>query len=155
MRIVIQAVEKQREPWIGVGDWQFEGDVLYVRVLKMGDERFEAMVAIHECVEALLCRNDGVPEKRVDDFDAMYERARTAVEKGIVTHKHPDPTNPGIHSEILANPLAEPGDSRFSPYATQHGWATAVERILAGAFGVSWAEYDETVQAVSDLAPDE
>jgi hypothetical protein len=94
----------------------------------MGDWRKEAAVAVHELVEAILCRNDGVSEAAVDAFDIEYERDR------------PPFGTPGDFGEA--------GDSPHAPYHRQHCFATAVERMLIAALGVPWAEYEKAVEAL-------
>ncbi len=112
-----------------VGDWQWGKENLLIHVSELGDWRYNAAVAVHELVEALLCRNDGVSQAAVDAFDTAYERER------------PPMGNPGWDKP-------EAGDAESSPYRDQHCFATAVERMLIAAFGLSWAEYEKSVEAL-------
>ncbi len=89
-----------------------------IYVSEMGDWRKEAAVAVHELVEMLLCRADGVDPREVDAFDMAY-------------------TGDG-----------EPGDNPYAPYHEQHCIALEVEQILIQALGVPWAEYDAAVEAL-------
>lgn len=124
MRITIETIPHAEQRYPTVGDWQWRGDDLLIRVSEMGDWRYEAAVAVHELVEVLLCKRDGVTEAAVDAFDMAYEKAR----------------QPGDESE--------PGDDPACPYARQHCFATAVERMLAAALGMSWLEYERKVESL-------
>ncbi len=74
------------------------------------------MVAIHEIVEATLCRAAKVPDEDIDKFDMAF--------KGD----------------------GEPGDDPQAPYRRQHLMATAIEKMLAAAMGVDWQTYDRAIE---------
>lgn len=90
----------------------------------MGNWRFEALVALHELVEVIKCKHDGVSQKDVDAFDIAFEKNR----------------KPGNDDE--------PGDDPNAPYQNQHCLATGIERIMAAELGVDWREYDRAVMAL-------
>jgi hypothetical protein len=124
MRITIETIPHASQRYPTVGDWMFiEPNELRIRVSEMGDWRKEAAVAVHELVEAILCRNDGVSEAAVDAFDRSFD-------------PEPDAFN------------QEPGDDPGAPYHRQHCFATAVERMLIAALGVSWVEHEAKVEAL-------
>jgi len=124
MRITIETIRHEDQRYPTCGDWMFIDDThLRIRVSDMGDWRKEAAVAIHELVEAVLCRNDGVAEDAVDAFDIAYEKDRAP------------------HLE-----MGEPGDSPHAPYHRQHCFATGVERMLIAALGVPWAEHEAATE---------
>ncbi len=130
MKITIETIpyEKMRIPG-QIGDWQWQsGGGLLIQVSEMPDWRYEAAVAVHELVEVLLCNHDGVSEADVDAFDMAYENDR------------PPFGMPGADSEA--------GDDRNAPYARQHCFATAVERMMIAAFGLSWADYEQAIEAL-------
>ena len=123
MKITIETVPHDQQRYPTVGDWFFpdpdnEPDHMVIRVSEMGDWRYEAAVAVHELVEALLSKDAGYRQEAVDAFDLAY--------------KGDD----------------EPGDDPKAPYHRQHCFATAVERMLIAALGVPWAEYDAAVEAL-------
>ncbi len=120
MKITIETVPHRMQRIPGqVGDWTLDGEGnIAVRVSDMGDWRYNAAVAVHELVEALLCRRDGVSQAEVDRFDLGYRGD------------------------------GEAGDAQDAPYARQHCFATAVERMLIAALGVPWGEYDAAVEAL-------
>ena len=73
------------------------------------------LVAIHELVEAFLCKQNFITPKMVDDFDLA----------------HPELDDPG-------------GDTR-APYHIQHLYATSVEVILAHQVGIDWDKYEDVL----------
>ena len=123
VKIVTIPHEEQRYPT--VGDWVVNGDNLYISVSKMSDPRYELLVAVHELVEVLLCKERGIPQELVDKFDMEYEASR---------------------SEWDAT--SEPGDAAGAPYKKEHFFATTVERLLAAELGVDWEKYGAEVQAL-------
>jgi hypothetical protein len=110
-----------------VGDWQWEGDTLKIRVSKMSDHRYEKLITLHEINEALLAKWCGVEEKAVDIFDITFEEERAR----------------GEH-----NDADEPGDDLNCPVYPQHQIATITERQSAQLLGVNWNDY---ARAVEDL----
>ncbi len=119
MKITIETIPHDRQRIPGqVGDWQLVNGALVIRVSKMSDWRYEMAVGIHEAVEGLLCMDGNIGTARVDAFDMAYFGD------------------------------GEPGDAHGAPYARQHCFATAVERMLIAAMGLSWADYDKAVEAL-------
>lgn len=68
----------------------------------MSDRRYEFLVAMHEVIEAFLCKTRGVTQQRVDAFD----------------------TGPG-------KDLDEPGDDPRAPYFHEHQFASKIEKLMA------------------------
>jgi hypothetical protein len=123
MKIIIETIPHDQHRYETVGDWWFEKpDTLQIRVSAMGDWKKEACVAVHELVEVLICKYDGVSQESVDAFDQNYEALRPEGD------------------------TSEPGDDPRAPYTKQHCIATGVERLLCAALGLSWKEYDDTVE---------
>ena len=117
MNVTIRTIPHDKQRYDTVGDWQLTNRVggLLVTVSKMDNWKHEALVGIHELVEAMLCRCSGVTEESVDAFDMAF--------KGD----------------------GEPGDSHEAPYHQEHMVATAVEMVVAGAMNVDWDEYCKAV----------
>lgn len=90
---------------------------LRVRVSPMSDPRYETLLAIHEAVEAIMCRQHGVTQAQVDAFDLEYDKTHTF--------------------DVNA------GDEPNCPYRREHSQATAIERILAAELDVAWKPYDD------------
>ena len=100
-----------------VGDWVFgdRGELL-IQVADTTDWKSNFCVAIHELVEAMLCRRAGIAQLAVDMFDKAY-------------------TGTG-----------EPGDEPDAPYHTQHQWATAIEQVVALSLNLSWRKHESNVE---------
>ena len=139
----------QRYPTLGDAWWNDgpadEELVLEVRVSDLGDWRMEAMIAVHEIVESVLCIDRGIPIAAVDAFDMEFEKAREFISK--YPYKGEDaPWFPFRGRSVKAE--AEPGDDIEAPYREQHCFATAVERMLCAAMGIAWADYEARCAAV-------
>ena len=117
--ITIQTIPHAQQRYPTVGDWIWVDDHnLQIRVSDMGDRRYEALVAAHELVEALLCREHGITTEMVDAFDKAFEGD------------------------------GEPGYAPDCPYRREHTAATGIEMQLASAMGVEWIEYDAALMAL-------
>jgi hypothetical protein len=125
MRILIETIPHKQQRYPTVGDWFFDdkGD-LTIQVSALGDWREEALVAVHELVEVLLCKHQGVGQQEVDTFDLQYEAKR------------------------IEGDESEPGDSPDAPYKKQHCLATGVERVLAAEFGIDWGQYEDRLNSL-------
>lgn len=92
------------------GDWFYEGDQLVIQVsdrldgAKL-DREEQFLIALHELVEAKLCKVHGVSQKLVDDFDRAYRGD------------------------------GEPGDDPKSPYRLEHRFAMLIEHLMAREMG--------------------
>lgn len=119
MNITIKTIPHSQQKYPTVGNWGFadNGDI-WIEVSELSDWRREALIAVHELVEVLMCKHDGVTQEAVDKFDIEFEKNR-----------HPDNVD-------------EPGDDPSAPYLKQHCIATGVERILAAQLGVPWKDYE-------------
>lgn len=125
MNINIQVIPHENQRYETVGDWFYDekGD-LQIRVSKLSDWRHEVLIAVHELVEVLICKYEGITAESVDRFDMDFEE-----------HRHPDDES-------------EPGDDPRAPYVREHCLATGVERILAMVLGVNWKTYEKEVNSL-------
>lgn len=133
MKIIIETIPHSEQRYQTCGDWFFDCACqgapqdtcdLHIKVSNLSDWRLEALVAIHELVEVLKCKHDGVTSESVDAFDKAFEANRA-------------PDN-----------LDEPGDEPNAPYVKQHCLATGIERIMAAELGVSWKEYEKELESL-------
>jgi hypothetical protein len=97
---------------------------LAITVSQLGDWRYNSLVAIHEILEALMCKQDGVAEEDVSAFDIEFEDKR------------------------LEGNFDEPGMDVRAPYHVQHRIADAIERLLAVQLEVDWEVYDKAVNSL-------
>lgn len=108
-----------------VGDWAIDySGAIRVSVSDMQNRDYEFLVAVHELVETYLCQKAGITEESVTAFDVAFEAAR----------KEGD--------------VSEPGDEPKAPYHQAHCFATAVERMMCAALGLSWKDYEQAVLAL-------
>jgi len=117
MNITIKVTEpRDMRPEVDGVDWLWEpnGD-LQVQVAPMSDWRREILLAIHETVEAIMCKHNGVSQQAVDEFDLAFDKT---------------------HTEDLGA-----GDDPAAPYAHEHRLATAIEMILCAELKVDWQDY--------------
>lgn len=140
MNITVEVIPHDKQRYKTCGDWFYEpnGEDLVIRVSKLSDWRYEALVAVHELVEVLMCKHIGITQEQVDQFDMEFEKQREA---GLA--------DPGVGAEektLLK--IAEPGDQYRAPYRTEHCVATGVERILAAGLGVVWSQYETEIEAL-------
>ena len=127
MKIDIETIEHKDHRYETVGDyWEDEG-VRYIRVSDMGNEKYEFLVALHELIEQALCKDRGVTNEQIDEWDLGFEEQRKA----------------GMRSET-----AEPGDAEFCPYKKEHFFATNIERLMAAELGVDWREYENKINSL-------
>lgn len=126
MRIIVETIPHGDQRYETVGDYQTaENGDMTVLVSEMGNSDYEFLVAIHELVEATLCRKRGITDEAITAFDVEFEGQRA----------------PGD--------IREPGDDRNAPYKNEHCLATAVERMCCAALGVSWEDYEAAVLRLS------
>lgn len=134
MRIVIEVVPvDQQRKFRGkpiMGDWFFSEDLseLTIRMLDFGDWRYNYLYARHEMDEAMLCKNDGITTKVVDEWCDKPEGS------------------PELGDD---NPDSVSGYGE-APYQRQHSDALVSEWILARFLGVDWKEYGEAVEEVKE-----
>jgi hypothetical protein len=95
-----------------------------IRVSRLSDWRREALVAVHELIECLLCEHRGISAESVDDFDKKFEVNRL----------------PGNEDE--------PGDHPNAPYRNEHFFATNVEALLSAELEVNFQEYEKEIAAL-------
>src|SRR5262245_44441410 len=100
LNIEIRTVPHKSQRYPTVGDWFWRGEKLVILVSGMGNWRYEAAVGLHEYIEALECRKNGISQHEVDNFDQTF--------KGE----------------------GEPGDDALAPYRHEHFNATTLERLF-------------------------
>lgn len=115
LRLDVKTIPHKDQRYDTAGDWYDENGTFHFRISDCKNRKYEWLLAIHEIMERALCDVNGVSADAVDKFDKNFHGS------------------------------GEPGDSKRSPYRTEHCFATAVERMVCAAMGVSWAEYDDFV----------
>lgn len=106
LEIEIETVSQDEQRYNALGDWVFDYSDLFkvrltINVTNLGNWYYEALIALHELVEAMMCAANGVSQEDVDNFDTNFKG------KG------------------------EPGDDPSAPYHKQHMIANVVERLIS------------------------
>lgn len=118
LNIEIKTIPQSEQRYVTVGDYWTEGDKEVFRITDCGNRKYEWMIAIHELIEKCLNEHLDITNKQVDEFDMNWKE-----EEGT-----------------------ECGDEPTCPYRESHCFATAAERMLCAAMGLSWAEYEEFLE---------
>lgn len=127
MNVVVESIPHQEQRYPTVGDWQWgPGKSLTIRVSKLSNWRYGALVAIHELIEAVLCEHAGITTEQVDAFDMKFEAERPE------------------------GSIDEPGDHPDCPCRRQHAFSSAIERLLAEELGVDWKAYEDEVNSLGE-----
>lgn len=111
-RIIIEAIEpgEARLPCYaeaGSGDWFYKDDDLHIQVIAKHLSDEASLIALHEWIEAWLCRKAQVTQGDVDAFDLAFAGE------------------------------GEPGDDPKSPYRKQHRRACIVEFLMSDFLGMA------------------
>jgi hypothetical protein len=133
IRIDTTVHSDQRYPtW---ADWQTSADMnkLTITVSELPDWRYEYLSAIHELLEATLCRHQGITQADVDAFDVDYENRRMAGQ---------------AHAACGCEITNDPGSDIHAPYRAAHQYAEGVEYGLARLLGVDAVTYDNVCAAL-------
>jgi hypothetical protein len=119
MIVTARTVQHWRQRYKTVGDWQTPapGHVT-IAVSVMKDWRYEALVMLHEAVEAAICIHRGITQAEVDEWDKAWDGE------------------------------GEPGDDPAAPYHDAHMTATRLERQFADALGVEWETYEKELDSL-------
>src|SRR5579862_3622522 len=106
MNITIKTIPQSAQRYETIGDYWFdEAGNIELRVSDTGNWKYEALVALNELVEVLLCKERGISEPDIKAFDEAYEANRPA----------------GDYD-------SEPGDDPLAPYGKEHRFAENLER---------------------------
>jgi hypothetical protein len=124
VKITIRSIPHDQQRYETVGDWQIIDGEVVITVSDTGEWLYNALVALHELVEFLICHDRGITQEAVDKFDIDFESRRSADNED------------------------EPGDEPEAPYENAHSIATGVERILAAALAVKWRHFEDAINAL-------
>ena len=128
MKITIETIPHKEQRYETCGDWTFDKDGnLNMFISDMKNWKYEALVAVHELVEVLLCKDRKISQKTVDAFDINFEKERAK----------------GLHDEE-----DEPGDDPKSPYRKEHQFATDLEFLLAHQLNVDTEKYADKIYSL-------
>lgn len=118
MKVEIKFIDHADQRYDTAGDWFWneQGTLLTLHISKTADPKTDFAVAVHELIEALACKLNGVLQSEVDHWD-MVEAA--------------EETDPGLN----------PG----APYHHEHMTADKCERIFVEAVDLDWDTHNATL----------
>jgi hypothetical protein len=128
-KITIEIIPHAAQRYDTLGDWLYDritgthDDALTIKISDTCEFRSTMCLAVHELIEALLCRLEGVTQTMVDRWDM----------------------GPGKDME-------EPGADPHAPYHRQHYRAEVVERIVCEMMGMRWHWYEERLMAAMEAS---
>jgi len=121
--ITVSKISHDLQRYNTCGDWRFSPqDELFVFISDCGNWQSELLVAVHEIVEAFLCKATGVSEAEVDKWDMANLNEK------------------------------DPGILKGCPYRNQHISAEFVERLVARLLNTDWKEHEERLDKLYDLS---
>jgi len=122
VRIQIETIPHEAQRYSTTGDWWWDpDDTLHLRVSTLPDWRYSALIAVHELVEALLCKAHGVSVEAADAWDM----------------------GPGKEMD-------DPGYFSRAPYHREHDFALGIERLFAHELDVDWNAYGDALDVLYD-----
>ena len=125
MRIVIETIPISDMRYATCGDyWYDDLGTLQVRVAETGVEVYNKMIMVHELLEEALTKHRGLLEPQITEFDLYYEERKRLK---------------------LVSEESEPGFDNNCPYRNEHALATATEMSMCALAGISWSDYDNTI----------
>lgn len=125
MKITIEFIPHLEQRYNTCGDWVFsESGDLSIKISDTGVNKWNAALAIHELVEAITCKADGITTEMVDQFDMSWTPFGS---------------------------FEEPGEDPRAPYFAQHNEATMIEQQLfdfmsEGGEPEEWNEYEAKLE---------
>ncbi len=113
------------------GDWLTDETGIRIIVADTGSWRCNFLVALHEIVEAWLCRRHGITQEEVDQWDMVTwpKYMKTSQTRQIDSD--------------------EPGDHPNCPYRREHRIASRVERVASWLLLVNWTKYEQRLEALN------
>ena len=111
----------------GLGDYYEESGVRYIKTADVGNEVFHVAILLHEVIEELDTRFQGIDEELINKFDEEFEEEREL----------------GIHGKD-----DEPGNDPRCIYFEAHQFATRIEKQIIEHFGYTWEQYNKQLSGV-------
>ncbi len=121
LNITINTIPHEKQAYNTLGNYGTTQGKEWFQISDMGDWKMEFLVAIHELIEAALCKHRGIKIGEIDRFDIQFERDR----------------DHGAHGQE-----DEPGDDYEAPYRNEHLFACGIEQLLCSEFGIPIKTYD-------------
>lgn len=125
-KIEIKIIPDKDQRYNTAGDYFKKKSKWVIKVSDMPRWKYEALVAVHELTEMLLCHDRKISMESIDKFDIEYDKNRPK------------------------DDTSEPGDDIKAPYYREHQFATKVEKMLAKELDVDWDTYNGEIAKLMD-----
>jgi hypothetical protein len=117
--ISISRIKHKNQRYNTAGDWQYdEAGNLKITISDTKYPEMNALLFIHELIEAVLCKRNGITQEVVDTWD--------------MTHLED----------------CDPGGILGCPYYREHMIAEIVEKLMAHELDVDWREYEKVIESL-------
>lgn len=127
-KIVGMIVPHKKQRYDTAGDYYIKNGRIIITASKMKKWQHEAPILIHEMIEFVLIKNNGITIKEIEDFDHKWNKERAK----------------GLHKDN-----EEPGFDKRCPYRKEHVFANKIEKMLVKELGMKWKTYDNAVLSLS------
>jgi len=128
-KIIVEIVPLEEQRYETLGDYYYENDILHFKITDTGNDTYNKAILVHELVEELLTKHNGINEEDILKFDLWVA---DEVENG----RYPVDAEPGEHPQ--------------SPYKKEHIFSENVERQIMNFLNIDFKEYDKTVISIFD-----
>lgn len=132
LNIEIKTIPHKEQRYNTVGDYIGSVNTETINISDLRNWKYEILIAIHELVETVLCKDRGISNKSINKFDEVYNEDKRS-EKN----------------------LTEPGLSNKAPYHKEHMFATQIEKKMAEELGVDWNEYNKHIDNLYEKSIEE
>ncbi len=95
MTFLIKTIHHSEQRYNTAGDYETKDGSTEIRVSELGNEDMEFLIAIHELVESYLCKQAGVTDDEIDEFDFIFNGRSPG----------DDPTAPYHRQHVLATEI--------------------------------------------------
>jgi hypothetical protein len=115
--ISVSRIKHKDQRYETVGDWQYDkSGNLNIAISDTKSPKMNALLFIHELIEATLCRENQITQEEVDTWD--------------MTHLE----------------TSDPGGVLGCPYYREHMIAEIVEKLMAHELNVDWRVYEKVIE---------
>ncbi len=123
-KITIEFINSEEQLYPTCGNY-FETENEYkFFITKQDDPKKNLLILFHEMVEYALCTDRGISEKEITDFDLEWNKKLESRDTTLED---------------------EPGNEKLAPYYKEHRFSENIERLMALALNIDWADYEKNL----------
>ena|SRR5207249_2783247 len=118
--ICIRLADHKDQRYNTVGDWRYlDLNDLIITVSNTGNDAYNFLIALHELIEAQMCKDGNISHHEVDIWDKEHLRSK------------------------------DPGSIPGCPYYREHMIASAIEFTMACFLNINWGEYEDCLDGLT------